>query len=53
MEYRDVLLYAILHIRLNGGVRYDEVQKIEIGHLSVSPRETESGSVILSILKRI
>lgn len=53
VDYRDVILHAVLLIGLNLGMRFDEVQKVEIGHVTVHPGIVGTGSIILTINVKI
>lgn len=35
VDYRDVILHYVLQIRINLGIRFDEVQKMETRHVTV------------------
>lgn len=35
MDYRDVLIHSIMLLGINADLRYDEVRKIKISHVTV------------------
>ena len=49
VDYRDVLLNAIMIIGLNMGLRFDEVRKLNIGHVTVHTGTSGTGSIVMSI----
>lgn len=53
VDYRDALLHAIMLVGLNLGMRYDEIQKVEIGHVTVNPGVTDTGSIRFTIMCKI
>ncbi len=47
-DYRDVLLNAIMVVRLNQDLRYGEIQKLTIGTVTVVPGIECEGSLYFS-----
>lgn len=53
INYKDVLLHTIMLVGLNCGLRYDEVHKLKISHVTINSGELDTGSIILTITERI
>lgn len=53
IDQRDVLLHAIMIVGLNLGLRYDEVHKVQISHVTVNPGINGTGSILLSITEAL
>ncbi len=49
IDCRDVLLHAIMDVGLNVGLRYDEVCKMKIEDVTVTPGVRGTGSILLNI----
>ncbi len=49
IDCRDVLLHAIMVVGLNVGLRYDEVCKMKIEDVTVTPGVRGTGSILLNI----
>ena len=53
IDYRDILLHAAMILGLNVGLRYDELRKISIQHVSVIPGISGDGRILLFIPESI
>lgn len=53
IDYRDVILHAIILLGLNAGLRYDEVAKLRASHVTVNSGDIGTGSIILTITEAI
>lgn len=52
VDYRDSL-FASMVVRFNLGMRYDEIQKVKTGHVTVSPGVTDNESLCFSIMCKL
>ncbi len=53
VDYCDVMLHAVLVVGLNIGLRFDEVNNLKIGHVTVHPSVTWTGRMEMSLTEDI
>lgn len=49
IDFRDVLLHAIMIVELNLGFRYDEIHKMRIENVTVVPGMQKTGNILIFI----